>query len=463
MDGARRHLNLQEYVSMDLMRSYGIPTPICYTANTPSEAEKIYHKLNPRKFPWLAIIICTFHKIPNSALSNLRFAFAANEQNEGAAIIKAQVLTGGRGKGHFDNGFQGGVKFIDSAAKAKSVAEKMIGANLITKQAPQGLSCQKVLIRECFDLQRELYLSIILDRKSGGPLIVASPSGGTSIEDVAESNPELIFTETIDMAIGVTERQCQNVAKCLDLEPGTESYDTCVQLVRNLYGFFMETDSLQVEINPLALTDQGRLVVADAKWVVDDKAAGRQSHIFSQRDASQEDPREVFADQFGLNYVGLDGSVGCLVNGAGLSMATMDLLDLKGISPACFLDVGGAADQAAIDASFAVLQQDDNVKVIFVNIFGGIVRCDLIAEGLLRASHLVSKPIVVRLEGNNAAIGMELLKHGGVYNMSVEKDWNKAADKVVQLANADDPYANVFSYMLLEEGYKGEELEAEAA
>ena len=381
----------------------------------------------------------------------------ANSSNpEEAAIIKAQVLTGGRGKGHFDNGFQGGVKFLRSAKQAGEVARQMLGASLITKQAPKGLPCHKVLLRECFDLDRELYLSIILDRQSGGPLLVASPSGGTSIEEVAESNPELIYTEKIDLKEGITEQQCRNVAKYLDIAPDTEAFGICTQLVRNLYGFFIETDSLQVEINPLAQTPEGRLVVADAKWVIDDKAADRQSHIFAQRDLSQEDLREVFASKYGLNYVGLDGSVGCLVNGAGLSMANMDLLELKGVSPACFLDVGGAADQAAIDAAFTVLQNDDNVKVIFVNIFGGIVRCDLIAEGLIRASDKVSKPLVVRLVGNNGDKGMELLEYSGIFNLTVEKDWDTAADKVVQIANTPETYADVYSYVRLEEAYYNE-------
>jgi succinyl-CoA synthetase beta subunit len=377
------------------------------------------------------------------------FSTVSNSHTDtGAAIIKAQVLTGGRGKGYFDNGFQGGVKFLDSPTKAAKVAKQMLGAKLHTKQAPKGLPCHKVLLRECFDIQRELYLSIILDRKTGGPLVVVSPCGGTSIEEVAETNPELIFTEEIDIATGVTGQQCHNVAKYLDLEPNTQSYDSCIQLVRNLSAFFLETDSLQIEINPLAQTPEGRLVVADAKWVVDDKAAERQSHIFAQRDTSQEDPREVFASHYGLNYVGLEGSVGCLVNGAGLSMANMDLLELKGISPACFLDVGGAAKQSAIDAAFAVLEEDPNVKVIFVNIFGGIVRCDEIAEGLIRASRKVTKPMVVRLEGNHASEGMELLDHSGVYNIIVEKDWSTAADKVVQIAQSHETYSDVVSYML---------------
>jgi len=428
--GAIRNLNVQEYVSMDLMRSYGLPTPICYTATTPKEAEQIYYKLNP----------------PNI------------KNPEEAAIIKAQVLTGGRGKGHFDNGFKGGVKFLTSGPQAAEVAEKMLGANLITKQAPKGLPCHKVLVRECFDLERELYLSIILDRQSGGPLLVASPCGGTSIEDVAESNPELIFTEAIDMEQGVTEQQCHNVAKYLDLEPESESYGICLQLVRNLYGFFMKTDSLQVEINPLAQTPEGKLIVADAKWVIDDKAEERQPHIFAQRDTSQEDPREVFASEFGLNYVGLDGDIGCLVNGAGLSMANMDLLELKGVSPACFLDVGGAADQNAIDGAFALMQSDDNVKVIFVNIFGGIIRCDLIAEGLVRASGKVTKPIVVRLEGNQAEKGMAMLESSGIPNLSVEKGWDSAADRVIQIINSPEVFGEGYSSMVLqEESYEEDE------
>lgn len=391
---------------------------------------------------------------------------AANNNNpEEAAIIKAQVLTGGRGKGHFDNGFKGGVKFLASAPQAFEVAEKMLGANLITKQAPDGLPCNRVLLRECFQLEKELYVSCMLDRQSGGPLLVVCPSGGMSIEDVAENNPELIFTEAIDMEEGVTEEQCHNVAKYLELDPGSEAYDICIQLVRNLYGFFIETDSLLIEINPLAKTTQGKLVVADAKWVVDDRAEERQSHIFAKRDTSQEDPREVFASQFGLNYVGLDGDVGCLVNGAGLSMANMDLLELKGASPACFLDVGGAADQNAIDGALSLLQDDNKVKVIFINIFGGIVRCDLIAEGLIRASDKVNKPIVVRLEGNQADKGMAMLESSGIRKLTVEKGWDAAVDKVIEILNTPEVYADVYSYMMLEEAYYEDDyrLEPQAA
>lgn len=247
------------------------------------------------------------------------------------------------------------------------------------------------------------------------------------------------------MVEGVTEQQCHNVAKYLDIKPESEAYGICVQLVRNLYGFFMETDSLQVEINPLAQTPGGKLIVADAKWVIDDKAKERQSHIFAQRDTSQEDPREVFAFQFGLNYVGLDGDVGCLVNGAGLSMATMDLLELKGVSPACFLDVGGAADQRSIDGAFSLLQCDDNVRVIFVNIFGGIVRCDSIAEGLIRASDRVTKPIVVRLEGNQAEKGMAMLESSGMPNLSVEREWESAADMVIRIVKSPDVFGDVYN------------------
>lgn len=369
-----------------------------------------------------------------------------SQNNDGeAAIIKAQVLTGGRGKGHFDNGFKGGVKFLTSASQARSVASQMLGAKLITKQAPNGLQCDKVLLRECFDLERELYLSIILDRQSGGPLLVASPCGGMSIEEVAETNPEQIFAESINVVTGITDEQCQRVASNLGFAQGTPLYNQCVALARNLYEMFVDTDSLQVEINPLAQTPQGKLVVADAKVVIDDRASERQEHIFEQRDFSQEDPREVVASQYGFNYVGMDGNVGCLVNGAGLSMATMDLLKLKGGAPACFLDVGGAAEQESIDGAFEIMDWDDNVDVIFVNIFGGIVRCDMIAEGLIHAfaKGKVSKPTVVRLEGNNAKKGIEILEAAGIPMMMVQHDWETAANKVVEIAKTSQEYSQL--------------------
>ncbi|CAB9498813.1 ligase [GDP-forming] subunit beta, mitochondrial [Seminavis robusta] len=395
---------------MELMRSYNLPTPTCYTATTPADAEQIYRKLNP----------------PDKA-----------NNKDAAAIIKAQVLTGGRGKGHFDNGFQGGVKFLKSPLQARQVASHMLGANLITKQAPNGLPCHKVLLRECFDLDRELYLSIISDPKSGGPLLVASPCGGTSIEEVAETHPEFIFTQSIDIGNGITDEQCHNVAFNLGFPVDSPLYDQCVQLAGDLYHMYTETDSLQVEINPLAETPQGKLIVADAKVVIDDRAKDRHPHIFAQRDFSQEDPREVHASRYCFNYVAMDGNVGCLVNGAGLSMATMDLLERNGGTPACFLDVGGSAESVSIDGAFDVLDCDDSVKAIFVNIFGGIVRCDLIAKVLITSFQKgkVNKPTVVRLVGNHAELALELLQAANIPMLTVELDWDTAAHKVVEIAN----------------------------
>jgi succinyl-CoA synthetase beta subunit len=318
-------------------------------------------------------------------------------------VIKAQVLSGGRGLGHFKNGFQGGVHMVTKPGQARFFAEQMLGQELVTKQAPNGILCSKVYMMERVYMRKEMYLSILMDRASQGPLMVASPRGGTSIEDVAASNPEIIFTQPIDIIEGLTDEQCKYMAQNLGMEEGTGPYEKTVTLMKNLYDMFISCDCTQVEVNPLAETPDGDVVVCDAKVNFDDNAEFRQASIFARRDYTQEDPREVEASKYHLSYIGLDGNIGCMVNGAGLAMSTMDLIQLKGGSPANFLDVGGGATEEQVQKGFEILNEDPNVKAILVNIFGGIMRCDVIASGIINAAENIGirKPLVIRLQGTN--------------------------------------------------------------
>ena len=276
----------------------------------------------------------------------------ADTSNLDDAVIKAQVLSGGRGLGTFKNGFQGGVHMVTKPGQARDYANEMLGEELVTKQAPNGIICNKVFLMERMYMRREMYLSILMDRASQGPLMVASPRGGTSIEDVAATNPEVIFTEPIDIIDGIQDDQCERMATNLGLEKGTVPFDKAVTLMKNLYGMFIGCDCTQVEVNPLAETPDGDVVVCDAKVNFDSNAEYRQKEIFAKRDFSQEDQREVEASKYDLNYIGLDGNIGCMVNGAGLAMSTMDIIQLKGGSPANFLDVGGGANEEQVQKAF---------------------------------------------------------------------------------------------------------------
>lgn len=350
-------------------------------------------------------------------------------------VIKAQVLSGGRGLGTFKNGFKGGVHMVTKPGQARDYAQKMLGEYLVTKQAPHGILCNKVLLMERMYMRNEMYLSILMDRASQGPLLVCSPRGGTSIEDVAKSNPEVIFTHPIDIEEGLTDEGCNYMASNLGLELGSETHAKAVTLMQNLYSMFLACDCTQVEVNPLAETPQGDIVVCDAKVNFDDNAEFRQASIFSRRDSTQEDPREVDAATHGLNYIGLDGNIGCMVNGAGLAMATMDIIQLKGGAPANFLDVGGGADEHGIAHAFEILNKDPLVKAILVNIFGGIMRCDVIATGIINAAREIgiNKPIVIRLQGTNVDAAKVLIESSG-YRMILADDLEDAATKAVGVA-----------------------------
>lgn len=285
-------------------------------------------------------------------------------------------------------------------------------------------------------MRREMYLSILMDRGvSQGPLMVASPRGGTSIEDVAHSNPEFIFTHPININEGLTDAACHTMAYKLGLDPESPAHGKAMTLMQNLYQMFLKCDCTQVEVNPLAETPEGDIVVCDAKVNFDDNAQFRQPDIFARRDVTQEDPREVAAHEYDLNYIGLQGTIGCMVNGAGLAMSTMDIIQLKGGSPANFLDVGGGANETQVQKAFEILNSDPAVKAILVNIFGGIMRCDVIATGIINAAKEIgiAKPIVIRLQGTNVEEAKKLIQECG-FKMILADDLEDAAIKAVGVA-----------------------------
>ena len=350
-------------------------------------------------------------------------------------VIKAQVLSGGRGLGTFKNGFKGGVHMISSPTQAFDHASQMLGQELVTKQNPKGIMCNRVYLMEKMAIQNEMYLSLLMDRGYGGPVMVGSPAGGTAIEDVAASNPELIFKEPIDIQTGLTPEITARMATNLGLKEGSEAHAKAETLMNNLYSMFLKCDCTQVEINPLAETASGDVVVCDAKVNFDDNAEFRNKDIHAKRDTTQEDSREVEASAYDLNYIGLDGNIGCMVNGAGLAMSTMDIIQLKGGSPANFLDVGGGATEDQVTKAFEILNADPKVKAILVNIFGGIMKCDIIASGIIAAANKIGleKPLVVRLEGTNVEAAQKLIANSGI-EVTLADNLDDAAEKAVSLA-----------------------------
>lgn len=330
-------------------------------------------------------------------------------------VIKAQVLAGGRGKGTFDNGLKGGVRVIFSPTEAKMFASQMIGHKLVTKQTGErGRICNAVFIVERKFARREFYLAILMDRQSQGPVIVASSQGGMDIETVAKEQPEAIITTQVNIHNGVTDEMARNIAEKLGFS------EQCVEEAKNtiqkLYKVFMERDATQIEINPLSETSDHQVLCMDAKLNFDDNAEFRQKEVFSWRDKSQEDADEVKAAEAGLNFIKLDGDIGCLVNGAGLAMATMDIIKLNGGQPANFLDVGGGATPEAIKTAFELITSDPKVTAIFVNIFGGIVRCDSIAKGLVNVVELMNlrTPVIARLQGTNVELAHKIVSGIGL-------------------------------------------------
>jgi len=351
----------------------------------------------------------------------------AKEIGDDEVVIKSQILAGGRGLGTFTNGFNGGVHVIKSSEVA-TYADKMLGQTLVTKQSgPAGKPVDTLLIAKKMNLVAEKYFAILLDRSTMGPLMIACSEGGTSIEDLAEKYPEKIIKVPVDITKGITDEQAQTVAKGLEV---SGSVDAAAEQIKALYKLFAESDCTMVEVNPLAEDNKGNLIAADAKVGFDDNAAFRQVEIFAQRDFTQEDPREVAADKWDLNYVGLDGNIGCMVNGAGLAMATMDIIAAYGGEPANFLDVGGSAQKDQISAAFKIISSDARVKAILVNIFGGIMKCDVIADGVVAACKETELkiPLIVRLEGTNVELGKKIIAESGLNIISAE-DLDDAAQK----------------------------------
>ncbi|CAO1423884.1 unnamed protein product [Diamesa hyperborea] len=371
----KRNLNVQEHVSYSFLNEAGIPTPKFGVATTADQAEKIAKDLNTKNL-----------------------------------VLKAQVLAGGRGRGAFKNGLKGGVRVVYSPKEAKDIGGQMINQLLVTKQTgAAGRICNSVMVAERKFPRREFYFAVMMERAFNGPVLIASSQGGVNIEDVAAETPEAILYEPIDINKGLSKDQALKIAKAVGLD---DHLDSTVQMLMNLYDLFVKKDALLVEINPYA-EDAGETHFAlDAKMRFDDNAEFRQKDLFSKRDYSQEDPKEVAAAKFDLNYIALDGSIGCMVNGAGLAMATMDIIKLHGGDPANFLDVGGGATANAVKEAFKIITADPKVHVILVNIFGGIMRCDVIAEGIIQATKELnlSLPIIVRLQGTNVNEAKQLIK-----------------------------------------------------
>ena len=352
---------------------------------------------------------------------------------EGATMVKSQIHAGGRGKGTFTNGFKGGVKFCKTKDEAKDIAEKMIGNTLVTIQTgPAGRKVQTIYFTVASDIKKEYYLAILLDRATSHPVIVASTEGGVEIEKVAHDTPEKIFKVFVDPAYGLADYQVRELVTKLGLSAAAQK--NASKLLRNLYRMYWETDASMIEINPLITTPTDEVLALDAKVSFDDNALYRHPEIVELRDLNEEDPKEIEASKFALSYIALDGNIACLVNGAGLAMSTMDIIKHFGGSPANFLDVGGGASKDQVVAAFKIILTDPQVKGIFVNIFGGIMDCNIIATGIVEAVKEVGLklPLVVRLEGNNVKAGKETLANSGLTIVSGDT-MADAAQKIVKL------------------------------
>ncbi len=390
-------MKLHEYQAKQLFTTVGIPIQRSIVAKTADEAAAAFKQLSLGK----------------PARLN----------------IKAQIHAGGRGK-------VGGVRAVISADEARAVAGELLGKRLVTKQTgPEGLPVTAVLVDERMEGGRELYLSVTIDRFRAKPAVLASASGGMDIEEIAQTNPEAIIREVYDLIEGILPEQVNRISKAFGLSGSQAS--ACGDIVRAMCRLFEESDATVIEINPLVVMSDGKLIALDAKIAVDDNALFRHADIVAMRDPSQEDPNEYKASQIGISYVGLSGNIGCLVNGAGLAMATNDIIKLSGGEPANFLDVGGGANVDQVTNAFSIILSDDKVKAILVNIFGGIMRCDWIAEGLLKATEQlkVKVPIVVRLQGTNVEEGRRILKDATGLNLISVDELGDAARKVVELAN----------------------------
>jgi succinyl-CoA synthetase beta subunit len=392
-------MNIHEYQAKSLFEKFGVATPKGFPATTADEA---------------------YGAGVSIGSNNL--------------VVKAQIHAGGRGKGTFTNGFKGGVHLTDSANGARELAAQMLGQTLVTHQTgPAGRVVNKVLVAESVEIEKEYYFAILMDRGLGGPLVIASTEGGVEIEKVAEETPEKILREPVSPTLGFQPYQARKIARQLGFAPSL--VNSAAKLFLSVYKLFVACDCSIVEINPLVLTKDGKVLALDAKFNFDDNALFRHPNIVEMRDVTEEDPREVEASKFNLNYIGLDGNIACLVNGAGLAMATMDIIKYHGGEPANFLDVGGGATESQVTEAFKILVSDSNVKAILVNIFGGIMKCDVIAQGIINAVKAVSLPIplVVRLEGTNVDLGKKLLEDSKL-PIQAAAGLTEAAQKVVAAA-----------------------------
>jgi succinyl-CoA synthetase beta subunit len=345
----------------------------------------------------------------------------------GVTVVKAQIHAGGRGKG-------GGVKVVKDAAAAEDIAKQILGMTLVTHQTgPEGRKVERLLIEEGMKIAKELYLGLLIDRAAGCPVMMASAEGGMDIEEVAEKNPDAIKKVAISPITGLTGFQARQLAFGIGLAP--EHVNKAVKVMQQIYETFVTTDASLIEINPLIVTEGGDVIALDAKVTFDDNALYRHQDFRDLRDLAEEDPLEIEASKFSLNYIRLDGTIGCMVNGAGLAMATMDIIKLAGGQPANFLDVGGGANAEQIKNAFRILMSDKNVKAVLINIFGGILRCDVLAQGVIAAvTELgVPVPIVIRMEGTNVEQGKAMLRESGL-NFTTADTMGEAADKVVALA-----------------------------
>jgi len=394
-------MNIHEYQAKELLQKFGVATPRGKVASSPEEAEQIAREIAPAEI-----------------------------------VVKAQIHAGGRGKGTFANGFKGGVHLCKTPEEAREIVRKMLGQTLVTHQTgPAGRIVNKVLVAEAAQIAREVYFAILLDRTTAAPMIIASTEGGVEIETVAAKSPEKIIRESIDPLAGLQPFQTRKLAKQLQFE--SSQLKAASKLFDGLYRTFSGLDCSMVEVNPLVVTPKGKVLALDAKFNFDDNALFRHPEVAAMRDIAEEDPREVEASKHGLNYIGLDGNIACLVNGAGLAMATMDIIKFYGGNPANFLDVGGGATEEQVTEAFKILITDKKVQAILVNIFGGIMKCDVIAQGIINAAKTVhlSVPLVVRLEGTNVEKGKCLLKESGVALITAD-DLADAAQKAVEAASS---------------------------
>ncbi|MEJ7861756.1 MAG: ADP-forming succinate--CoA ligase subunit beta [Pyrinomonadaceae bacterium] len=387
-------MKIHEYQGKELLKQYGVPVPRSIVAKTPEEAEQ-----------------------------------AAKDLGTDIVVVKAQIHAGGRGKG-------GGVKLAKSPEEARSIAESMIGMNLVTHQTgPEGREVKTLLIEEGLPIDKEFYLAITLDRVTGRDVFMASTAGGMDIEEVAANEPEKILKEEIDPSVGLRPFQARNLAFGLGIP--ADLINQAAKFMMTLYEAYTKMDATILEINPFLLTKDNRLITLDAKVNFDDNAMFRHKEYADLRDLNEEEPLEIEASKYDLNYIKLDGDIGCMVNGAGLAMATMDIIKLAGGEPANFLDVGGGASQERVEQAFKILLADESVKAVLINIFGGIVRCDMVANGVVEAAKNlgVSIPIVARLEGTNVEEGRRVLRDSGI-NIITAEGMRDAAEKVVSAANA---------------------------